>query len=182
MGQIFKSKEVYKHLKYALHNRHEMVPVQGVYVSGEYRPPYYNDPILRIYTVSTQPATVVDFQDVAQSSGVDSMVKIVDFKAERLIPTITNYSTAEQNAGEDSMVKIVDFKAERLIPQCQWYESKSQNAGEDSMVKIVDFVAEIYGGQTFTIYTKTFDESTPEQILRISALVGESATVENYNP
>ena len=152
MGQIFKSKEVYKHLKYTLHDRHEMVPVQGVYVSGEYRPPYYNDPILRIYTVSSQPATVVDFQDVAQSSGEDSMVKIVDFKAERLIPTITNYSVAEQNAGEDSMVKIVDF------------------------------VAEIYGGQTLTIYTKTFDESTPEPILRISSLVAESATVENYNP
>ena len=152
MGQIFKSKEVYKHLKYALHNRHEMVPVQGVYVSGEYRPPYYNDPILRIYTVSTQPATVVDFQDVAQSSGVDSMVK------------------------------IVDFKAERLIPQCQWYESKSQNAGEDSMVKIVDFVAEIYGGQTFTIYTKTFGESTPEPTLRLTSFTSELATVTNYTP
>jgi hypothetical protein len=40
----------------------------------------------------------------------------------------------------------------------------------------------MYGGLTFTIYTKTFDESTPEPILRISSLVAEPATVENYNP
>ena len=182
MGSVFRSKEVYKKLKYDLHGKNEIVAVRGVYVSGEYRPPYYNEPILKIYEISSQHATVVDFQDVAQSSGADSMVKIVDFKAERLIPTITNYSTAERNAGEDSMVKIVDFKAERLIPQCQWYESKSQNAGEDSMVKIVDFVAEIYGGQTFTIYTKTFGESTPEPTLRLTSFTSELATVTNYTP
>ena len=152
MGSVFRSKEVYKKLKYDLHGKNEIVAVRGVYVSGEYRPPYYNEPILKIYEISSQHATVVDFQDVAQSSGADSMVK------------------------------IVDFKAERLIPQCQWYESKSQNAGEDSMVKIVDFVAEIYGGQTFTIYTKTFGESTPEPTLRLTSFTSELATVTNYTP
>ena len=41
MANVFRSKEVYKHLKYDLHDRNEIVAVQGVYVSGEYRPPYY---------------------------------------------------------------------------------------------------------------------------------------------
>ena len=45
MAEVFKSQEVYKHVNYDLHDRNEMIAVRGVYVTGEYRPPYYNEPI-----------------------------------------------------------------------------------------------------------------------------------------
>ena len=131
MANVFRSKEVYKHLKYDLHDRNEMVPVQGVYISGEYRPPYYNDPCIHIYEISSQNAKVDSFQDIDATSGEDALVKIIDFSVSTSPITITDYTTASTDTGEDSLVKILDFWVQMEQPYLDFYESKNQNAGED---------------------------------------------------
>ena len=106
MAYIIKSDEVYKHIK----GKHKIVPVQGVYVTGEHRPPYYNEAGVHILSLSTQPATVNDFKDVTLVQS-DAVVKLVDFYAIPGSPTLTFYTTATADAGNDTITKLVDFYA-----------------------------------------------------------------------
>jgi hypothetical protein len=179
MANVFRSKEVYKNFRYDIDKTKKVVPVQGVYIASEYRPPYYNNPTLRIYEISSVHATVVSFQDVTANNGEDPAYKIVDFKVERLIPNLINYTTGSANAGEDAAYKILDFQVSRLIPLCQFYESKSQNAGEDAAYKVIDFyITRLNPGETY--FYKAKGNSTPEPMLRLSSITSESALVENY--
>ena len=179
MANVFRSKEVYKHLKYDLHDRNEIVAVQGVYVSGEYRPPYYNNPIIRIYEINSNSAKVDDFQDVSRSSDEDTMVKILDFSM-RINPfTITNYTSTSVNAGEDTIVKLLNFSASWLQPSMDFYKTISQNAGEDTIVKLLNFSTSFIR-PTFITYHTERTNMTPEPMLRLSTLTSEVAVVENY--
>ena len=170
MANVFRSKEVYKHLKYELHDRNEIVPVQGVYVSGEYRPPYYNNP---------QPAKVDDFQDVNRSSDEDTVVKILDFSVDFQTPSITNYTAASESSGEDTVVKILDFSVNFLEPSFDFYKTISESSGEDTIVKVLDF-STTFLQPSFTHYNRKQTNMTPEPMLRLSTLTSEKATIENY--
>ena len=113
MANVFRSKEVYKHLNYNLHDRNEIVPVQGVYISGEYRPPYYNDPVLMIYEMSSQPPKVDDFQDVNRSSDEDSVVKILDFSVNFLQPSFTYYNRKQTNMTPEPTLRLSYLSSEK---------------------------------------------------------------------
>lgn len=179
MANVFRSKEVYKHLKYDLHDRNTIVPVQGVYVSGEYRPPYYNNPVLMIYEMSSQPAKIDDFQDVSRSSDEDTVVKILDFSADFKTVNITNYTAASESTGEDTVVKILDFSADFLQPSFDFYKTISESSGEDTVVKVLD-LSTTFIQPSFTYYNQKQTNMTPEPILRLSTLTSDKATVENY--
>ena len=179
MANVFRSKEVYKHLKYELHDRNEIVPVQGVYVSGEYRPPYYNNPVLMIYEMSSQPAKIVDFQDINRSSDEDTVVKVLDLSVDFQPVSITNYTTASKSSGEDTVVKILDFSVNFLEPSFDFYKTISESSGEDTVVKVSDFSA-AFLQPSFTYYSRKQTNMTPEPMLRLSTLTSEKATIENY--
>lgn len=179
MANVFRSKEVYKHLKYDLHNRKEIVAVQGVYVSGEYRPPYYNNPILRIYEINSNPARVDDFQDISRGSDEDSVVKILDFSTTINPLTITNYTAVDTSTGDDSVVKIIDFSATMLQPSMDFYKTINQNVGEDTVVKVLVFSVNTLQ-PTMTTYQTEKANMTPEPMLRLSILTSDVAVIENY--
>ena len=62
MANTFRSKEVYKKLRKEVHNRHTMVAVEGVYVSGEYRPPYYANMGVNIADIQCNKDRVVSYE------------------------------------------------------------------------------------------------------------------------
>ena len=136
MANVFRSKEVYKHLNYNLHDRNEIVPVQGVYISGEYRPPYYNDPVLMIYEMSSQPPKVDDFQDVNRSSDEDSVVKILDFSVNFLQPSFDFYKTISESSGEDTIVKVLDLSVNFLQPSFTYYNRKQTNMTPEPTLRL----------------------------------------------
>ena len=136
MANVFRSKEVYKHLKYDLHDRNTIVPVQGVYVSGEYRPPYYNNPVLMIYEMSSQPAKIDDFQDVSRSSDEDTVVKILDFSADFLQPSFDFYKTISESSGEDTVVKILDLSTTFIQPSFTYYNQKQTNMTPEPILRL----------------------------------------------
>ena len=142
MANVFRSKEVYKHLKNNPHDRNEIVPVQGVYVSGEYRPPYYNNPTIKIYTIESQPAEVVDFQDVNESTGDDAIVKVLDFSADFKTLNITNYTIASKSTGDDAIVKVLDFSAAFLQPSFTYYNQKQTNMTPEPMLRLSSLSSE----------------------------------------
>ena len=180
MANVFRSKEVYKHLKHDVYGKNTIVPVKGVYISGEYRPPYYNESGIRIYEINSKHAKVESFQDISTSNGEDYILKIVDFSVDVYKIAPINYSTATADAGEDGMVKILDFYCEPLQPELYWYESQDQNAGEDGMVKILDFYCDAISISQPITYLTERNESTPEPMLRLSSITSENAIIENY--
>ena len=142
MANVFRSKEVYKNFRYDIDKTKKVVPVQGVYIASEYRPPYYNNPTLRIYEISSVHATVVSFQDVTATNGEDPMYKILDFKVERLIPNLINYTTGSANAGEDTMYKILDFQVTRLNPGETYFYKAKGNSTPEPMLRLSSITSE----------------------------------------
>lgn len=183
MPNIFKSKEVYKHLKVTSERPPgKMVPVQGLYVSGEFRPPYYTEGQVHITDFTSTPGSAVSFKNVSRTDE-DGCVKVLDFSIDTGSISITNYTTASANAGEDCCVKVLDFWVEpNLNLTYDWYKTVSQSAGEDCCVKVIDFTIDSNNIFPLTTYLKAKNNSTPEPILRLTGIVSENCIAENYNP
>lgn len=179
MANIFKSKEVYRHLKYSVYDKNVIVPVQGIYVSGQYSPPYYNDPLIMINEISSEPATVADFKDVSVDTS-DVMVKIVDISLRVNPITIVNYSNASVDSGIDLMTKIVDISVSFNQPSITFLQTVQQDILENDMVKLVDLSVR-YSQPSIIQYSSKSKNMTPEPMLRVTTLTSTSATVEDYN-
>lgn len=182
MGIIFKSKEVYKHLDKKPNEQHKMVPVQGLYVSGEFRPPYYNDPALVITQFTSGDCIPASFKSVYQ-----------DFKdADGCIMYGLNVSTPTVNIQKYTK-EYVD-----LLPDpdgCALYDmdvsqpsySFMRYSREYDSAKDEDGCG-IYGlglavrTYNLTRFSKAKGNSTPEPILRVTQMISDPAVVENYNP
>ena len=178
MAYIIKSDEVYKHIK----GKHKIVPVQGVYVTGEHRPPYYNEAGVHILSLSTQPATVNDFKDVTLVQS-DAVVKLVDFYAIPGSPTLTFYTTATADAGNDTITKLVDFYAVPSNPTFLFYSKQDVDAGNDTITKLVDFYAVPIPISQPTVYHSVEDDATPgEPILQLTGFSTEPCEVTNISP
>lgn len=176
MGNVFKSDEVYKHLKYDLHDRNEIVPVRGVYITGVYSPPYYNEPIIRIDSITSTPATLADLTETDRTNGNDPSMKILDFSLTLNELSLTNYTVADLNPGSDTFMKIVDFSLTPATPPLTFYESTNRSSGSDTFMKILDFSCS-YNGITSTIHSIEHGHSTPEPILRLTGISSGPATI-----
>ena len=177
MANIFRSDEIYKNFRYDIDKTKKVVPVQGVYIASEYRPPYYTEPILRIFELTSEHATIVSFQDVELDAS-DGMVKILDFGMELLNPTLIQYTT-EDVSTTDGMVKILDFGIGLLEPTYDFYKTVDVS-DTDCMTKIIDFGTEFFRLPQPAIYSKRKGNSTPEPILRLTSITSESSIIENY--
>jgi hypothetical protein len=180
VANIFKTNEVYKHLKHGFRPEESVVAVRGMYVSGEYRPPYYNEGAIRILDYQTTPAKAVSFKNVSRKDE-DTGVKVIDFNAEFFHPTITNYTTKSVSAGEDTGVKVLEMNAAFFIPTLNFYKSISVSSGEDTGVKVLEMNAGFFM-PTYTYYYKDYANSTPEPMLRLTSVSSGNCIVENYNP
>ena len=135
MANIFKTNEVYKHLKHGFKPEESVVAVRGMYVSGEYRPPYYNEGAIRILDYQTTPAKAVSFKNVSRRDE-DTGVKVIDFNAEFFHPTITNYTTRSVSAGEDTGVKVLEMNAGFFIPTYTYYYKDYANSTPEPMLRL----------------------------------------------
>lgn len=178
MANVFRSKEVYKHLKYNLHDRNEIVPVQGVYVSGEYRPPYYNNPTIRIYAIESEDCLVENFYTDSVDIHISETTGIYNFGLDDPVFTIQRYSAQYLDTDIQKTCGIygIDFADPTFT--ITRYGREYQD--------FTDNTAGIYGislqtpTTTFERYSQQTNGSTPEPILRLSTLTSDKATVENY--
>ena len=61
MANIFRSKDIYKRAPKIPSSEDPLRIVKGLYVVGDYKPPYYIGPCLHITDIKTNKATVVDY-------------------------------------------------------------------------------------------------------------------------
>jgi hypothetical protein len=179
MANVFRSKEVYKHLKYNLHDRNEIVAVQGVYVSGEYRPPYYNNPTIRIYTIDSSPAIVADLQvDESNASDVPT-VGMYALDTTESVWDIERYSQENADIENVDTVGMYGINITDTIWDIDRYERDYIDTNTDTVgvysLSVTDTTLVDYER-----YSTELKNNTPEPILRLSTLTSDKATVENY--
>ena len=180
MANIFRSKEVYKHLKYDLHNRNEMVAVQGVYITGEYRPPYYNEPCVHIYEISGQDCIVANFESEEVDTSPSETSGMYKFGLSQSTYNINRYGNEHIDISSTETSGMYKFGLSQSTYNINRYgnehidTSPSETSG---MYKFgMDFV-----GYMKTYYSTQSEESTPEPTLRLSSLTSENCVITNYN-
>ena len=62
MGDIFKSKEVYKHV-IKPGDIHQLIPVRGMYVANQWRSPYYIDHTISISAINCPPEDIITYTE-----------------------------------------------------------------------------------------------------------------------
>ena len=181
MGSVFKSKEVYKKLKYDLHNRNEMVAVRGVYISGEYRPPYYNDTGIHIYQLTSDHTVVVDFRTEEVNASSTDVGGAYNVALSPSVFDIQRYSRESTDASPTETAGCYKFGVTASTYSINRYEKDYDDASPTETAGCYK-LGLISSGYTMTRYYTSEGSSTPEPTLQITSLVSEPCVVTNYTP
>lgn len=189
MANIFRSKEVYKKLStkvvndetnstlYKPFNDGKIVAVRGMYVTGEYRPPYYNTPGIHITDIRSTIPKIVDYtQKSVDNVKPDYALNIHDIYPENDLK-IESYTRASSDIKGDYALNIHD-----IYPQDElsilWYTSVKQDIVGDYALNIYD----IYPQDELTIQHREYVvyPTAPEPCIRITNMTTVKATIEDY--
>lgn len=179
MANVFRSKEVYKHLKHDVYGKNTIVPVKGVYISGEYRPPYYNESGIRIYEISGQNCNIVDYKDETVETKPIQTAIMHEFELTDSVYTIQRYTSNSVELGTAQTAGMYKLDLSETSYNIQRFEkdyTDTSSIQTSGMYKI---------DVTSTNCEKTIQEikrnnSTPEPMLRLSLLTSEHCTITNY--
>lgn len=163
---IFRSKEVYKRIPKVSSEENPLRPVRGMWVSGEYRPPYCIDETIHIQGMSSTSAEVrvytdriqhvndwdaveytglyfsqlgfdtVDYTVTSVTMSDDTTVEYIGIYSEDF--DILNYTQSTFNTPDDITVKYLDIYTDGEF-QIELYNSLNWKTNPDSMIKIVEF-------------------------------------------
>ena len=181
MADVFKSQEVYKHVNYNLHDRNEMIAVRGVYVTGEYRPPYYNEPTLMLSYIRGIDTEIVNFETEEAESTTPQTVGMYKFGLSGSTYDIQRYSTESTDASNTNTVGMYKFGLSSSSYNIQRYEKDYEDASNANTVGMYKFTCPPTQYQVIRSPI-THTNSTPEYGLGLSFLRSDSATVENFIP
>ena len=181
MSNVFKTNEVYKHLKHGFKPQETITPVRGMYVSGEYRPPYYNDGVVAIVDFQATSAIAVSFKseytelEPIQTSGM--------YQINVSTPTLHMQRYTREFKELDPIETSGMYKMDVSSPVL--YVSRYERDYDKTYDLDVCGMYQLdVSDPTFhlTRYYKDYGNSTPEPILRITGFTTAACTVENYSP
>ena len=175
MANVFRSQEVYKKLNKSLHDKNEIVSVRGVYVSGEYKPPYYNETGLRITEISSNKPTVVDFKTETKSLTDTDTVGLLSFDSNPDI-SIVVYGVEKNSTTDQDTVGLLSFDVNTDL-SIYVFEKDYIGCNDTDTVGLLSF--DVNDGFNFTCFNKKKTNSTPEPLLRLATISTQPATVEN---
>ena len=92
MSNIFKSKEVYKHVTKP-GDVHELIPVRGMFVANQHRSPFYVDHTLEIINVGNVPAEVITYIEVDETVYGPPTDFTPSISVTNSLPTVVDYYT-----------------------------------------------------------------------------------------
>ena len=175
MANTFRSKEVYKKLRKEVHNRHTMVAVEGVYVSGEYRPPYYANMGVTITDIQCNKASVVSYEDDILdirddfSYGLMNVIDVTDWHIEE-------YTSSLVSSYDDfsyGLMNVNHFTDWDIHP----YGNDHDSVYDDFSYGMLDVVI-VTEPEIICYYTEN-NNMTPEPILRITQINSTKAEITN---
>ena len=105
MANIFRSKDIYKRAPKIPSSEDPLRIVKGLYVVGDYKPPYYIGPCLHITDIKTNKATVVDYTTKSMSYE-DHVVNLIGINADTSPLDIVYFSTKRYPSNPEPMLRI----------------------------------------------------------------------------
>ena len=177
-GTISNAKEIYHKLPRDTSGNSSLVPVRGVYVTGEYKPPIYTDPSLNLLSITTNKSTVEDWveryvttTDIKTTHhlydvSVDSTFRIDNYTTANMTPQTDHTTHHLYDIYMDPTFNIESYTTEQLAPQIDKAGQHLYDFTIDSDFEI-SYKSAIIGG------------SQPESTLRIVELSTGAATIMN---
>lgn len=154
----------------------KIVPIRGMYVTGEYKPPEYIEPVLHLLSVKTNRATIQDYveKSVNHYSGTSHHLYDIDANDTYRIDWYTSKTAPNQFASTTHHLYDVDADDTYRI---DWYKSKSINHYSSTSHHLFDTDSD----SSFTIVNKPIGiyGSQPEPILRLIELNVSGVTIED---
>ena len=174
---INNAREVYYRLpKDLATGTNKIVPIRGMYVTGEYKPPEYIEPVLQLLSVKTNKANIVDYveKSVSHYSSTSHHLYDVDADDTQRIDWYTSKTAPNQVGSTTHHLFDVDADDTQRI---DWYKSKSVSHYSSTTHHLFD----VNSDSTFSIINKSsaIYGSQPEPILRIIEMNVSGLTVED---
>lgn len=130
MSNIFRSSEIYKHIKRNVYDSEKIVPVRGVYVAGVYTPVFCNDHGITIVQLTSTPARVDEFGTKETDYDKDSCNVIgMDFNTDN--PLDITYYTRKQSEDDSTDANICDISFDVTNPLGITYYTRIQQPYND---------------------------------------------------
>lgn len=104
---ITNAKEIYYSFRDEHGTRH-VVPVRGVYVTGEWKPPLYMEPILRVIEFNTNSITIEDYIETEVDHEDMSSIHLYDVGAD-LSFNMTFFSTCIGGSFPEPVLRMIEF-------------------------------------------------------------------------
>ena len=187
MANIFRSKEVYKKLgkNESSYDRDVLIPVgepfkanaeYGIYVAGEYRPPYYTDG-LTISNISSEHVTVVDYIDEYKSVKTPTTVAF-DFKSVHADFQFLRYTKESYNVSPTPTVSAFGFVSNPCTFNAYRYGRDYKNITPTPTTVAFGFTE---NAATFTNKKQYKDQlnNQPEPGIQLEGITSQQATVTN---
>lgn len=178
MANIFNSKEVYKRIPKVSSKDNPLRKVRGMYVTGDYRPPYYIDSSLHIMEMNTNKPTIVDFTQVTKSTYDDSTSSLLALDCNWNLK-FNRYTRATSSVTDDSTSSLLSLDCSELtltkIPRPKIYVDV--DAGSVSSLININCSWDLL----ITRYHTQKYESVPEQICVVTDQYTTKASIENVD-
>ena len=187
MANIFRSKEVFKKKSTVIKNTEtdstlykpfengEIVPVIGVYVTGEYRPPYYNNPGILLTEINSNKATVADFTQRSTSVKPDYSLNLHDIQAVDPLEIIP-YTTRSTSVKPDYSLNLHDIQAVDPL-EIIWFVTVKSSVKPDYSLNLHDI--QIVDHLEIEYLTPINYPTAPEPMLRVTNITTNRAVVTN---
>lgn len=171
------AKEVYYAFRDEETGTKQLVPVRGVYVTGEYKPPEYVEPILRLLEFKTNHPLIEDYIETSATtkSGSSHHLYDIDLDATFVVEAYTQATAPAQKQGSSHHLYDINVDATFVIEPYQSTTTPPQKHG--STHHLYDIIVD----PTCVISVKTtvIGGSQPEPILRMIEFNVSSATIED---
>ena len=176
MANIFNSKEVYKRIPKVSSKDNPLRKVRGIYVTGDYRPPYYIDSSLHIAEINTNKPTIVDFTQVTKPTYDDSTSSLLSLDCNWDLK-FNRYTRATASVTDDSTSSLLNLNCNELtltkIPRPKVYVDA--DIGSTSSLIDVNCSRDLL----ITRYHTQKYETQPEQICVVTDQYTTKASIEN---
>ena len=175
MANVFRSKEVLKKT-HDIHGDDVVVPVYGVYVSGEYTPPYYVNPALHLTNISSVKASVDSMTTEETDISDVFTMGICKFDVDMTWGIQTYVIEADNLIDQTVTLGLCRLDIDNNIV-IEAYENDHINTKNDFTMGICRF--DIVNTTSINILPTQHKRQTPEPILRLSEVTSVKAIISN---
>lgn len=154
----------------------KVVPIRGMYVTGEYKPPLYTNPIIHLLSLTTAHPLIEDYIETKRTSNSKASHHLYDVDID---PTfrIDYYSTAKApNAYAKASHHLYDVSIDPTF-RVDYYTTTNKSISAKASHHLLDVSID----PSINIVEKKTDEksSQPEPIIRMVLLSSTHPTITN---